>query len=179
MVRENEVFTFDFFNASDAVVTIKAGERLAQAILVKDVLGNSFEGEVFTMDGEPIPQPFTTGNRFPVYAREEVTLSSGEYKLVKSGLCCKVADNIFIILEDFCACDSLLLVNGVGIIDADYYGNKDNGGEICFPYFNDSYVSAVIKPGTLLGFLVTDEYLVTDDDNATAERVGGIGSTGK
>lgn len=73
----------------------------------------------------------------------------------------------------------LILANGVGIIESDYYGNKDNDGELMFAYINISNEPVYIKKGDKVGQGVFYKRLLTDDDNATGKRTGGFGSTGK
>lgn len=72
----------------------------------------------------------------------------------------------------------LILANGVGIIESDYYGNKDNDGELMFAYINISDKPVLIHKGDKIGQGVFYKYLTTDDDIATGERIGGFGSTG-
>lgn len=66
-----------------------------------------------------------------------------------------------------------------GVIDADFYGNPDNDGNIAVKFHNNSNVDYVIKKGERCCQGIFQKYYVTDDDNTTAERVGGLGSTGK
>lgn len=73
----------------------------------------------------------------------------------------------------------LVIPNSVGVIDADYYGNEENDGEIGFTFYNLSNETVVIEKGEKLGQGVFQKYLITDDDNATGNRQGGFGSTGK
>ena len=73
----------------------------------------------------------------------------------------------------------LVLANGIGIIDADYYGNPDNDGEFMYAYYNFGTEPLEIKKGEVIGQVVFMKYLITDDDNATGERMGGFGSTSK
>lgn len=73
----------------------------------------------------------------------------------------------------------LVIPNSVGIIDADYYNNPDNEGEMFFGFYNLSNEPVEFKKGEKLGQGIFMKYLKTDDDNVTAERVGGFGSTGK
>jgi dUTP pyrophosphatase len=75
---------------------------------------------------------------------------------------------------------NLVLINGVGVIDADYYNNPDNEGEILFAFYNMSDEEVVIEKGEKLGqgmftgfFKTTNEIL-----NDIEERKGGFGSTG-
>ena len=73
----------------------------------------------------------------------------------------------------------LLLANGVGIIDADYYNNPDNEGHIYFQLINFSPYDIQLRAGDCIGQGIIKEYLTTNDDCATGERVGGFGSTTK
>lgn len=71
----------------------------------------------------------------------------------------------------------LILGNGVGIIDADYYNNPDNEGEIFFQLINLSPFAIELKRGDKIGQGIIKTYGVIDDDNACGDRVGGFGST--
>ena len=72
----------------------------------------------------------------------------------------------------------LILGNGVGIIDADYYNNPDNEGEIFFQIINLSPFDIELHKGDIIGQGVIKSYLTTKDDNASGQRMGGFGSTG-
>ncbi len=73
----------------------------------------------------------------------------------------------------------LVLANGIGIVDADYYENEDNDGHIMFAYFNISDEDVLIKKGDVIGQLVFMSYLIADNDKAEGTRKGGFGSTSK
>ena len=73
----------------------------------------------------------------------------------------------------------LILANSVGVIDKDYYGNPDNDGHIMFAFFNIKEEDLEIKKGDVVGQAIFQKFLVTDDDVAEGERVGGFGSTNK
>ena len=66
----------------------------------------------------------------------------------------------------------LELVNSVGVIDADY---KD---QIFICYRNAGDEPFFIKRGDRIAQGVFVKFLKTDDDNASGERNGGVGSTG-
>ncbi|NCU33658.1 MAG: hypothetical protein EOM23_12170, partial [Candidatus Moranbacteria bacterium] len=72
----------------------------------------------------------------------------------------------------------LLLGNGTGCIDKDYFSNPDNDGEIMFQFWNFGLAPITIKKGERIGQAVFQKYLIIDDDDADGERVGGHGSTG-
>ena len=73
----------------------------------------------------------------------------------------------------------LLMANSIGIIDADYYGNESNDGHFFFQYFNCSDHDIEIKKGDVIGQVIFQKFLITDDDKAEGIRKGGIGSTDK
>ena len=73
----------------------------------------------------------------------------------------------------------LILANSVGVIDSDYYGNPDNDGHIMFAFYNIKNEDITIKKGDTIGQGVFSKYLIIDNDNANAKRMGGFGSTDK
>lgn len=72
----------------------------------------------------------------------------------------------------------LQLNNTVGIIDSDYY-NSDNEGHIFIKITNDSKEGKTVQVQEGTGFAqgIFLEYGITVDDEATAVRNGGMGST--
>ncbi|MDD3192139.1 MAG: dUTP diphosphatase, partial [Bacilli bacterium] len=73
----------------------------------------------------------------------------------------------------------LRLVNGVGIIDSDYYNNEDNEGHIFIALENCSDQTIIIEKGERFVQGIFLPYLVTDTDDVSRQRNGGLGSTGK
>lgn len=71
----------------------------------------------------------------------------------------------------------LVVANGVGIIDADYFDNPENEGEIFFQLINLSPFVIQLKRGDRIGQGIIHTYGTVDDDNAAGERKGGLGST--
>ena len=71
------------------------------------------------------------------------------------------------------------LNNTVGIIDSDYY-YSDNEGHIFVKVTNDSNEGKVLAVGKGQGFVqgIFTQYGLTVDDEVTAVRNGGFGSTG-
>ena len=75
----------------------------------------------------------------------------------------------------------LVLANSVGVIDADYYNNESNDGEIIFAFYNFMPFDVKIKVGDRIGQGVFQKFLrpevglkIKDID-----RTGGLGSTDK
>ncbi|MCD2255417.1 dUTP diphosphatase [Agrilactobacillus fermenti] len=74
----------------------------------------------------------------------------------------------------------LILPNGLGVIDADYYNNPDNEGEIFVQLINYGVKTVHIKKGDRLAQGIFIPYLKSDQDqNDGAQRTGGFGSSGK
>lgn len=73
----------------------------------------------------------------------------------------------------------LILANGVGIVDSDYYNNPDNEGHIMFPVHNLGFRDKLIKKGERIGQGLFLKYLKVDDDVSNGTRIGGFGSTDK
>lgn len=113
---------------------------------------------------------------------ERVTIEPGQIEYIKTGVKAQMYRNEFLMLANRSSNaknKSIVLVNGVGIVDADYYGNGDNDGEIAFAFMNISDKPVVFEKGEKLGQGIFFEYLTTEDDAAYGERKGGFGSTGK
>lgn len=72
----------------------------------------------------------------------------------------------------------LMIPNNVGVIDASYYSNPDNDGNIAIPLVNTTGKTVVLEPFARVAQGIFVEYGVTDDDAASGERIGGIGSSG-
>lgn len=73
----------------------------------------------------------------------------------------------------------LVLTNGVGVIDSDYYNNPDNEGHIMFQFTNFGPFDVTIKKGERIGQGIFLPFLKADQDTSTTERTGGFGSSGK
>lgn len=100
--------------------------------------------------------------------------------LVSTGLKCKLDPGTYLELSARSSTPLnywLILANGVGIIDADYYNNSSNEGEIFLQFINLSPYILRIHKGDILGQGIIKPYLTTENDNAQGERVGGFGST--
>ena len=72
-----------------------------------------------------------------------------------------------------------VMANSVGVVDADYYGNESNDGHFYFQYFNFLDHDLHVKKGDVIGQVIFQKFLTTDDDAAEGTRVGGFGSTDK
>lgn len=102
--------------------------------------------------------------------------------MIATGIKAEMMNNEFLMLVNRSSNPKkkkLVIPNSMGIIDADYYNNPDNEGEMFFAFYNLSNETVLIKKGEKLGQGIFMKYYTTDDDNANGERTGGFGSTGK
>ena len=100
--------------------------------------------------------------------------------LVSTGMKCQLEPGTYLELSVRSSCPLkywLILANSVGIIDADYYNNPDNEGEIFFQMINLSPFDILLRKGDIIGQGIIKPYLTTEDDNASGQRIGGFGST--
>ena len=102
--------------------------------------------------------------------------------LVKTGIKAYMQDDEYLMLCNRSSNPGkkgLVLANGVGIVDKDYYGNPDNDGAIMFAFYNIKEEDIVIKKGDAIGQAIFQKYSLADGDVADADRTGGFGSTSK
>jgi dUTP pyrophosphatase len=71
----------------------------------------------------------------------------------------------------------IMLANGLGIIDSDYYSNPSNDGNIGINIKNTGKETVVIPEGEGFAQGIFINYLTTEDDITDAARTGGFGST--
>jgi dUTP pyrophosphatase len=100
--------------------------------------------------------------------------------LVPTGIKCEIPEGFYLELSVRSSCPLkhwLILANGVGVIDADYYNNPDNEGHIFFQIINLSPFDILLQKGDAIGQGILKKYFLTDDDVAVGLREGGFGST--
>ena len=123
---------------------------------------------------------------YDIEAAEDVTIPA--YRpgvkptLVKTGVKAYFGEDEVLILANRSSNPKkkgLVLSNGIGVVDADYYGNPDNDGHIMFAFYNIGAEDVTVCKGDAIGQGMFQKFLVTDDDSATGERLGGFGSTSK
>lgn len=115
-----------------------------------------------------------------LYEMADFTKDFGRPALVPTGVKCQLDPDCYLELSVRSSTPLkywIILANGVGIIDADYYNNPDNEGEIFFQLINLSPVPIRLHKGDVIGQGIIKRYVTTEDDAATGKRVGGFGST--
>ena len=112
----------------------------------------------------------------------EVTKRTGvKPTLVPTGIKCQLPKEFYLELSIRSSSPLkywLILANGVGIIDSDYYNNPSNEGHIFFQVINLSPVDIILHKGDTIGQGIVKPYYVFPEEQASnVERIGGFGST--
>ena len=113
----------------------------------------------------------------------DLTLAPGETAKIPTGIRAKIADGWVLCVFPRSGLGfkyRVQLDNTVGIIDSDYYGS-DNEGHIFIKITNDGKAGKTLNLKAGDGFAqgIFLPFGVTEDDQATAKRNGGFGSTSK
>lgn len=128
-----------------------------------------------------LPERATQGSAgYDFFAPEDIILPAKQLTRVKTGVKCVLRPYMFLMLSNRSSNPSkkgLFLANGIGVVDADYYNNPDNEGEIAFEFYNMRDEDVIIKKDEKIGQGIISTYNKVRDDNVTAVRDGGFGST--
>ena len=112
---------------------------------------------------------------YDIYAAVSVEIKPGEKYVIPTNTAVEMdEDDVLLIFprSSYAIKFGLELVNSVGVIDADY---KD---QIFICYRNTGDEPFFVKRGDRIAQGVFVKFFKTDDDSASGERHGGVGSTG-
>ena len=130
-----------------------------------------------------LPQRATSGSAgYDFYTPFNIVLAPGDTIKVPTGIRVEIEDGWVLKIyprSGFGFKYRLQLDNTVGIIDSDYF-YSDNEGHIFIKITNDTKNKLILNIPAGMAFAqgIFLEYGITVDDNATATRNGGFGSTG-
>lgn len=183
---------YDFINFTDHDVELKAGEKIAQVVFIKVPTGlsklNSFDlldsslttslcSNLELLNGGFVDS--INKDRFYFQSPVDLVVESGKVACLMTGVRCRMdSDSVFLMLNAFDN-PNVCLANCVGVVDADYYGNPDNGGEIGVLLLNRGIRPVKVNAGDAIASGAIYKYVKCDDDVYGGKRVGGFGSTDK
>ncbi len=154
-------------------------ERISESQFLKDTASSGINAQYSDI---LMPKRATEGSAgYDFYAPCDIELEPGEEITVPTGIRCRIDEGWVLVL---CPRSGLgfryrmQLNNTLGIIDADYYGAK-NEGHIMVRIFNDSRQDKTLRIGRGEGFVqgIFLPFGITADDEAEGLREGGFGST--
>ena len=148
-----------------------------------DEFGGSEEEIRKVYDSLKLPRRATGGSAgYDFYAPADIRLEPGRTVKVPTGIRARMDEDWVLMIFPRSGLGfkyRLQLNNTVGIIDSDYY-NSDNEGHIFIKITNDTNEGKTVEIGAGSGFAqgIFLPYGLTEDDDVSAERNGGFGSTG-
>ena len=129
----------------------------------------------------PLPRRATTGSAgYDFFSPLPFSLAPGESLRIPTGVRARIDDGWVLMLFPRSGLGfkyRLQLNNTVGIVDADYFGAR-NEGHIFMKLFNAGDRTISVETGEAFAQGVFLPFGLTDDDDARGERSGGFGSTG-
>lgn len=144
---------------------------------------NFFEKVTNAPSGAKLPARATVGSAgYDFFSPASITIRPNDVSVIRTGVKAHVYSGNFLMIVPRSSMgikNHVILANSVGIIDSDYYNNPDNEGEICIALYNYGNSTCYITAGDKIAQGIFVPYLTVDNDTTSAERVGGVGSTGK
>ena len=118
---------------------------------------------------------------YDFYSPESVVIKPGDKKLIFTDVKAYMGDNeaLIINVRSSMGKSDIVFANTQGWIDADYYNNGLNDGNIGIFLKNNGDKDFVINVGDRIAQGTFINFLVSDNGNTEQERKGGYGSTGK
>ena len=127
-----------------------------------------------------IPERATGGSAgYDFVLPVDITLEAGQSATIPTGIRCKINTGVFLMIVPRSGLGfkyACRLWNTAGIVDSDYY-YADNEGHVFVKIRNEGGRTMELKAGDRFCQGILLEYCITDFDNATAQRTGGMGST--
>ena len=131
-------------------------------------------------DNIKLPTRATSGSAgYDFYSTMTVRLAPKEYILIPTGIRCRITDGWVLLIVPRSGLGfkyRLQLSNTVGVIDSDYY-YSDNEGHIMIKLYNGGDQIVTIEEGQAIAQGIFVQYGITESDNVTTVRNGGLGST--
>ena len=115
------------------------------------------------------------------YGANEGCIDVNQTILIPTGIKCKIDPLWALFLYPRSSMGfkhGIQLANTVGIVDADYYNNPSNEGHIFIKLKNGNNNSVSFNAGDKFAQGIFMQYGIVINDEASAVRTGGIGSTG-
>ena len=134
-----------------------------------------------TTGGVTLPSRGTSkAMAYDFYANDDYSVEPGEIVKIWTDVKAYMQKNECLIINVRSSMGGkFMLANTAGWIDADYYSNDDNDGNIGVFLKNISYERQEIKRGDRIAQGAFFNFLVADTGNTNEKRTGGFGSTNK
>jgi dUTP pyrophosphatase len=117
---------------------------------------------------------------YDFYTYEDVILEPKQMYMFWTDIKVKLDEDKVLILSirsSLAKRGGIVLANGIGVVDSDYYSNKGNDGNIGFLVINNGPVPVKVNKGERIGQGMITKYFTVDEDISNQTRIGGFGST--
>lgn len=132
--------------------------------------------------GAKLPTRADAGSAgYDFYLPEDVVLKAGEVTLVFTDVKAYMPKNmvLLITIRSSLAKQGILIANAPGVVDATYYNNPTNEGNIGLLLFNTNSDDVFLSAGTRVAQgIFAEYYLASNDSTLNDARTGGFGSSG-
>lgn len=119
---------------------------------------------------------------YDFYAYDDYTIEPKQSVLICTGVKAYMPDDEYLDLRVRSSLGikrQLMLATGASVIDADYYNNEENEGEIMVVLYNYGDETQTIAAGERIVQGIFTKYFLIDNDDTVDQRTGGTGSTNK
>ena len=156
-------------------------ERVSKEQFIKDS-SNLLGINIPDYEAVTIPKRATAGSAgYDFVCPFDLILKAGEMIKVPTGIRCFIESDYVLQIYPRSSLGfkyQICLANTVGIIDSDYY-SADNEGHIIVALVNRGNKDLEIKKGDRIVQGIFNQYFKADEEEVTAKRVGGLGSSNK
>jgi dUTP pyrophosphatase len=118
---------------------------------------------------------------YDLASAEKIVIPPKTIAFIKTGLKVRLGkDEVLLVYarSSLAIKKQLMMSNGVGVIDADYYNNPQNEGHIMVPLYNMSDQDVMIDVNERIAQGIFQTYLKVDEDEPIESlRQGGFGSS--
>lgn len=119
---------------------------------------------------------------YDFYAYDDYTIEPKQSVLIRTGVKAYMPDDEYLDLRVRSSLGikrQLMLATGASVVDADYYNNEENEGEIMVVLYNYGDTTQHISAGERIVQGIFTKYFLIDNDDTIDQRTGGTGSTNK
>ena len=149
--------------------------------IVKRVRGFEYVSRLGTIVKRPTRGSVHSAG-YDFYAYDDYTIEPKQSVLIRTGVKAYMPPDEYLDLRVRSSLGikrQLMLATGASVIDAGYYNNEENEGEIMVVLYNYGDETQTIAAGERIVQGIFTKYFLIDNDDTTKERTGGTGSTNK
>lgn len=164
--------------------TTMAFEKVKYVCFEKDSILNGFQPTNEIYDRIVLPKRQTSGSAgYDFVTPYDIALRPNERVVIPTGIKARLKRGCVLQLHIRSSVGikkGVVFSNCTGVIDADYYSNKSNDGDIMLALWNTSdRLDVIFKAGERIAQGIIMPYEIVEDDDVDTVRTGGVGSSGK